>query len=119
MIKYTISLILKAQGYVLIIIFLSFVIEKITILKLLIHDFFWEKSDDMAAGSANIISIGYFFVSLFVMIYNVYVKKNAHPEFSFWIWLLIMIPLTVLVRFLYYHLQARDPTKKGFHVDYD
>ena len=115
--NYLISLVVKTHFYLLVIVLVSFVVERLTNLKLLIHDFNWKKSDFMAGGSADLLSVIYFLIGLGVLLYDAYYKGNAPESFRFWHWLVIMLPLTVLVRFAYYHLQARDPKKKGFHLD--
>jgi len=110
-------LIIEAHIYMLVITLISYILERIFKLKLLIHDFKWKKSDSMARGSANILALLYFLISLFVLIYNVYWKKTVSESYTFWKWLIIMIPLTILFRICYYKFQGRDPTKKGFHTD--
>ena len=114
---YVISLVVKTQLYVIGVVLISFLLEKITPFKLLVYDFTWKKSHLMATGAANNMAILYFLIGLGVLVYDAYYKGNAPESFRFWHWLVIMLPLTVLVRFAYYHLQARDPKKKGFHLD--
>jgi len=115
--KYVLKIILDTHLLMLLIVLISYIIEKITWFKLLIFDFTWKKSEYMATGSANLISIMYFILSLIVLLFNVYILRNSPEDYRFWKWLIIMFPLSIIVRFLYYHLQAKDKTKKGFHID--
>lgn len=115
--KYILFLILEAHLYIVCIILASYVIEKITNLKLLIDDFKWEKSEYMAKGSAGLFSTLYFLISLAVLLFHVHGKKDAPEDYAFWKWLIIMIPLTVIFRILYYKFQAKDPNKEGVHYD--
>ena len=117
--KYVLYIILKAHIYMIYIVVSSFVLEEITRhrLKLLIYNFKWKKSKEMARGTADFLSSLYFIFSLIFLLYDVYIKKNAPEDYNFWKWLVIMIPLTILFNLLYYKFQAKDPTKKGFHID--
>lgn len=115
--NFTISIILEAHIYMILVVLFSFIVERLFGFKLLIDDFTWKKSDRMALASANIAAIFYFIISLGTLVYNVYARGNAPEDYSFWQWLLIVLPLTVLVRMAYYRLQARDPSKKGMHHD--
>ena len=115
--RFILLIIIEAHLYMLCTILASYVVERITGLKLLIEHFKWKKSNDMARGSAGLHSILYFMFSLGVMIYHVYIRESASVEYTFWKWLAIMLPLTVLFGFQYYRLQGRDPSKKGEHYD--
>lgn len=86
-------------------------------LKLLLHDFTWKKSEYMAKGSADLLASLYFIVSLLVLLYNVYIKNNAPENYAFWKWLIIMLPLTIIFRIIYYKFTGKDFSKKGFHHD--
>lgn len=112
--KYILSLILEAHLYIVCIILASYIIEKTTNLKLLIDSFKWKKSDYMAKGGADFYAFLYFVISLMVLLYHVYSKKDAPEDYAFWKWLIIMLPLTILLRILYYNCQQKIHLKKAF-----
>lgn len=117
--KYVIWVIIRSHVYILFIFLGSCIFEILTKrkLKLILDDLTWKKSKEMASGSADVFASLYFVISLLVLLYNVYIKHNAPTDYRFWKWLVIMVPLTVIFRKLYYKLQAKDPKKKGVHYD--
>jgi hypothetical protein len=115
--KYVLFLIIEAHLYIICIVLVSYILEKVTNLKLLVDNFRWEKSDYMAKGAAGFQSTLYFLASMCVLLYHVYIKGDAPEEFAFWKWLIIMAPLTILFRVLQYQFQVKDPTREGIHYD--
>jgi hypothetical protein len=111
--NYTILIILKAQIVVVGIIALSSFIELITDLKLIIWAFRWKKNIKMANGAANIYSLFYFLICLGTMFYDRNIADN-HENYDFWIWLLITIMLTLIVRKLYFKTTTKDPNRNDF-----
>ena len=102
-------LILKSIFYVFIIYLVSFSIEKLTGLKLLIDNFLWKKSKNMAIG-ATINNTIFIFLLTNIIVLLVSDKKLEDHEIVEWI---IFIPiLTLLFAATYYSLTGIDPSKK-------
>ncbi len=111
--RFVLFLILEAHLYIICIILVSYVIERVTGLKLIIDAFFdEEKEEDIANGAASFNSIGYFTISLIVFLYHLYIKKTELGANAFWKWLLIMLPLTIIFRILYYRWQGKKSQKQ-------
>ena len=113
--EYIFLILLKTHLYLICIVLGAYALEKVTSLDLFFWQFKKKKSKYMAEGSANLSSILYFLFSLFLLLYHVYYKKDAPEDYAFWKWLVIILPLAVLLRYLYFKHTARDPTKEGVH----
>ncbi len=96
---------------------ISYIIEKNSNWKLLFHMFKWEKSEYMAKSGALFHAGLYFIISLAILIYDGYIKDRAPSDFMISRWLLVMIVLTIIFRFVYYRYTGKDPNKKGKHYD--
>jgi divalent metal cation (Fe/Co/Zn/Cd) transporter len=79
--------------------------------------FKWKKSDEMAEGAAIFYSTLYFIFSLILLIYDGYIKHRVPSDFSFIRWLIIMVILSIIVKYVYYLFTAKDPKKLGEHYD--
>lgn len=120
MMIYTIHILIKAHLFIIMIVVVSYVIEKLSNYKwkLLYFSFTeFKKSKYMTRSLADGHSFFYFLFCLGTLVIDAYVNNNATTDFAFWKWSIIMIPLTVLVRNLYYKYTAKDFSKKGFHLD--
>jgi hypothetical protein len=115
--NYLISIIFKAHLIILFMITTSYLIEKNSNWKLMFDIFKWKKSPEMADGAATFYSALYFIISLAVLIYDGYIKDRAPSDFMFSRWLLVMIVLTIIFRFVYYRYTGKDPNKSGEHYD--
>jgi len=60
---YNILIILKGSFFVFLVYIASYIIEKVSLLKLLIDGFLWKKSTNMAKGAAIFNSIFVFFLT--------------------------------------------------------
>lgn len=115
--RYVVMIIIEAHLYMIVILLVSYILEKMFKIRLLIDSFRWKKSDYLAGGAADFYSLLYFLFSLLFLLFDLYVRKTVSENYTFWKWLIIMIPLTILFRICYFKFQGRDPTKKGFHTD--
>ena len=111
--NYTILIIFKAQIVVVGIIALSSFIELITDFKLIIWAFRWKKNIAMANGAANVYSLIYFLICFGTMFYDRKIAEN-NESFNFWIWLLITIILTMVIRKIYFKTTPKDPNRNDF-----
>jgi len=68
----------------------------------------------MAEGIATLISVLIFVICLVVLIFDLN-RLNYSPEgYSFWIWLIIIIPRSVIMGRIYYKLTSKDPDRDDF-----
>ncbi len=115
--NYLIIILLIAHLAMLLIVMMSYIIEKKSNWKLIFDIFKWKKSPEMADGAATFYSALYFIISLAILIYDGYIKDRAPSDFMFSRWLLVMIILTIIFRFVYYRYTGKDPNKSGEHYD--
>ena len=106
--------ILKAQFIVILIIISSYIIESLTTFKLLIWNFKWKKNNKLATGAADINAILYFIICLGVFLYDKYIAESISEHYSFIDWLILIIPLTIIVRKLYFKYTVKDPDRGDF-----
>lgn len=110
---YNIFIILKGCLIVFIIYTVSFIVEKVTGLKLLIDNFFWKKSINMAKGAALNNSIFIFLLTNIIVLIVDLSKYNKNPEeYNFFVWLVLLIFLTIAFGKIYYTFTGKDPNKK-------
>jgi len=107
--KYILIEILQGHLVIAVVVLISYVIELLTPIKLLIWMFKMPKNDDMAQGAANFHAFLYFIVCLGTLLYDRYTLDVLPPGYSFWKWLIIIVPLTVIFRMVYYKLTSIDP----------
>jgi len=93
------------------IISVSFIIEKVTGLKLLVSTFYWKKNLYNAKTSAVGSSVTFFFLNVIVYIYDLIKGYVVFNIFSFIVWLLLIIFLKRLLYRIYYKYQSIDPNK--------
>ena len=96
--------ILKAQGVVFIIIVLSYIIESLTNFKLIIWNFKWKKNNKLATGAADVNAALYFIICFIVFLYDKYKVDSISENYSYIDWFILIIPITVIVRKLYYKI---------------
>ncbi len=101
----------KAQLIVLIIVYLSYVIETNTPIKLFFDNYQWKKSIRNAEDISNRDSGLYLIIMIIVFIYDIIKKNLQFNFFNFIIWLLVVSVLVKL--FFYFHkkYQAVDHNK--------
>jgi hypothetical protein len=111
--KFILLEILKANIVVLIIYFLSFLIEKITPFRLLWWNLRHKKNKFMANGAANVAATVYFLVNIIVLFKDL--RKYPYPTnpegYSFILWLCLVILLTILFRKFHFALTPIDPDR--------
>ena len=102
---------MKGNLICLFVVFISYIIEINSNWKLLIHNFEYPKNLFIKTGAANFHALLYFFTNFIVLIRDLY-KIDPNPVgYSFWKWLVIIIPLTIIVRMLYLKYTAFDPNR--------
>ncbi len=110
---YIIKLIFVAHIYLLLITIVSYIIEKITGLILIVTLFSEPKKNrDEAEGNTGLFTILYFTFLLLFLLYNIYIAKNAPDTYTFWKWLVIVIPLTIIFAIVFHKYQGREPREK-------
>ena len=108
--EYVFKLMIRAHIYLILIILISYVVERITGLILLVKAFSQEKKDkEQAVGVTDLFTFLYSIYLLFFLVYDVYIAKNAKEGFAFWKWLIVVIPLTILFWKFYHKYQGREP----------
>ena len=116
---YVLIIIVKTHCYLLLLLVLSALIEYSTRFKLLVRMFLWKKNEYAAGGASDFHAVLYFIFSLMVLLYNVYIKKNAPADYSLWKWLIIMIPLTIIFHRLYDKFQGKKSNQNKNSVNND
>jgi len=87
--------------------FISFLIEKITGLRLLIDSLIWKKSLNRAIGAAGFHSIFIFFLPNLL----VSIIVNKPDDFTIWLWFIFIMPLTIIYGIIVYIFTPKDPSK--------
>lgn len=101
----------KAQIFVIALIILSYIIEKVTILNLFIDHYTWRKSPNNVQILANGDTGYYVILCIFVLSYDIFkgfVKFNVVSILS---WLFLMMILIPTLRHLHLKYQGVDPDK--------
>lgn len=93
------------------IVLLSYIIEKVTGLKLFIDHYTWVKSENNAETLSIRDTVYYFILNLFVFIYNIYHGKIEFHAVSLVIWLFFTGILTIIFYSLHSKYQKIDPNK--------
>lgn len=108
-----IILIVKGQFVVLFIIILSYIIETLSNINLLFWGFNLKKNLKMANGAADLHAFLYFMICLLTLIFDRYIFKNTMNDFSFWYWFLLMMPLVISFRKIYFKFQKIDSERSN------
>ena len=123
--NYIITIFLKIHLYIFYILCISFIIEKITSLHLLIKHFFIKKTFSMAKGAALNFKSLYFIFGIAVLGYNLFYLKNSPDNVPKWIlfifFSIIYYQFARLLYWFYFHFQGRkQPTelRKRFNKRY-
>jgi hypothetical protein len=104
--------ILKANLIALIIVSGSYLLEKVTGVRLLIDSFTWEKSPNNAHNATVRDTVSYFILNLVVFIVDV-LKKRVHLNiFNAVLWISIVLMLVKVFNTLHSKYQAVDPNKQ-------
>lgn len=112
--EYIIKVLLRAHIFLLLIVLISYIIEKITGLILIVTAFLEEKKDyNEARGNTGLFTILYFLYLLIFLLYDVYIANHASESYAFWKWLIVVIPLTSLFVILFHKFQGREPGYKN------
>ncbi len=110
--KFVIHTIIHAHVVILIIISVSYILEKLTPWKSIIYIFKRPKNFKKATAAADFHTGLYFIICLLTLLYDFYKKRAYIPDdYKFWKWLVIMIPLVVIFQKLYYKFTAKDPDR--------
>jgi hypothetical protein len=111
--EYSIYIIIKGTLFVTLIYLGSYIIEKVTGLRLLIDSFKWEKSKNNAEGAAGWNGIFVFFLTnLIILLYDLSQHSEPPLSYSIWKWLLIIIPLTILFSIVFYRFTNKDSNRE-------
>ena len=93
---------------------ISFFVESISGLKLLIWDIKLKSNTFMSNGRANNIAGLVFLVCLGVNYYRLKHAIEIPDDYRFWKWLLVMTPIVVAVRVLVFKYVPRDPNRDNY-----
>ena len=101
----------KAHIFIIIILFISFLFEKMLDLHLFIKQFIWKKNKKKAEIHLDGATFTYFVFIKGVFIYDIIKGNIDFHIIPIVIWLVIMIILTIICRDLYDKYQGFDPNK--------
>ena len=62
----------------------------------------------MSEGSANINAILLFLICLGTLFFDLNGLESSPEGYAFWKWLIVMLPLTIVYRMIYFRLTPRD-----------
>lgn len=96
----------------LVILLASYLIEKITGLKLFFWQYHWKKSLNNVRIISNRDSAYFLILNIIVFIYYVYKDKIEFGLIIFLLWLLVLSVLTRLLYNVHRKYQKKDPNKK-------
>ena len=77
-----------------------------------ILSFSYPKNIKKATGYADFHAGLYFIICLLVHFYDLNKVNNLPEEYSFWIWLIIIIPLVIIFQKTYFKFTCKDPNKE-------
>jgi len=100
-----------SQVIVLLIILISYFVEKYTPVNLFIDQFTWKKSPRNARKFAGGNAVYYFIINLLVFIYCIYTQYIPFSKWKLIVWSIIVSLFSLLVRELYYSYQGIDFNK--------
>jgi hypothetical protein len=106
--------VVKGSLIVLLIYIISFALEKITGLNLLIWNLRQKSNYNMAQGAANIAAIIYFIVNFIVLQVDLDLLEKKPQGYSFILWLIIILPITIIFRMLHLHLTPIEKDRDDF-----
>ena len=106
--------IIKGNLVVLIAYIISYVIEKITKIPFLWWNLRQKKNYVTANGAANLGAIFYFVVNIIVLFNDLRGYLENPKGYSFIIWLVLIVPLTIAFRKLHFKLTPIDPDRDNF-----
>jgi len=101
----------KAHTIAILIIFISYIIEKTTKFKLLIYNYNWEKSLRNADAAATRDSGNYLIINFLVFVYDIYMGNIGLNIINIIIWLIIISILTKTFYRIHLKYQAVDIKK--------
>ncbi len=108
------KLLIISHLYLIGLILVIYTYELITGKLILVHWFLFRKDLKSAYGSAIREAMLYFLFNIGFGIYKTFIKKNVPEEFSFLIWIVIVLSLSIIVGRLYYKYQGIDPNKPNY-----
>ena len=107
--KFIITTVLLSILLFLLLYGVSYFIEKVTNFKFLMWSLKREKGEFLARGAADISAIIFFIVNMIVLLVQLDLFNNKPEGYSFLVWLLIVLPLSILVRTIHLKLQNINP----------
>lgn len=108
------KLLLESHLYLVGIIAAIYIIERWKGKFILVRWFRYKKDMKSAIGSADREALLYFLFNLGFAIYKTYITHVTPEKFSIFKWILIIVPLSILFRKLYFKYQGIDQTKKDY-----
>lgn len=110
--QFVVQTIIHAQIVVIVIVLVSYIIEKISFWKLFIYMFTRPKDIKKSTAASDFHAGLYFVICLLTLLYDFYKNKEYVPkDYAFWKWLIIMIPLVIIFQKLYYKFTTKDPNR--------
>ena len=101
----------KSHLFILILLMIIFLIERMTKLKLVFDSFKWKKSPLNAKAASTRDAGNYFIINLIVFVYDIYNNYVPFNLINCVIWLIILIILTKVFYRIHIKYQAVDPNK--------
>ena len=111
--------ILKANFFVAVIIIISDIIEMNSNFYLFVKDFKQIKDKKNAKMAANAHTVYYFFVCLFVFIYDLFKHNVALNVLTALLWIIIMIFLIIIFWKTYNKYQGKEPNNEDDNISLD
>ena len=81
---------------------------------LIVRWFKYKKDLKTAIGAADTQAILYFLFQVLYAVFHAYIKHDKLEDFNIFIWILVVFPLAIIVRVLYYKFQGIDLTKPDY-----
>ena len=112
--QFILSTILAGNVMVVLVYFLSFLIERNTDLGLLIWGFTQRRNKNMVHGFSNVAAILYFFINLIILQISLAFVDHIPEDYSFAKWFFLLLPLLIIFRMIHFELTPIDPDRDDY-----
>ncbi len=109
--KIYINLLIESHFYLFIFVLITHFVELLTGFRMFVRWFLFKKDLKTAHGTASRETLLYFIYNIGFAVYKVYFSENTEADFYFFIWVVIIIFLSILFRKLYNKYQGIDENK--------
>lgn len=107
--EFIIKNIILSHIIVIILIFIIYLIELKTPIRSIFYVFKYKKTLENATAFADFFSVVYFVFCLLIHLFSCYSIQKIPDDYSFWIWIIIMLPLAILFNKFLYKFTNKDP----------